>query len=367
MSTPNLSTLKRFEFSAARTMQGRLQGDNFILWVGVAGPLDSATGMVINVTELKHTVNVVLEAYDHRNLDTQLRGQMPTLSHIAQALWADLAPEFPAPLTLSTIELEEEGGHQVRMSTHGIETIQRGMFSAAHRTHAPRLSEAENQQIYGICNNPAGHGHNYRVALTLPPENFVPETVWAEFDHRNLSADIPELQGRNVVTETIAELIARRAPAARHVRVWELPTFFADYDVVQKSYALGRRYQFNAAHRLHSPQLSKEENAHLYGKCNRPDPHGHSYFVEVTITAPTLDPLTETAYDLGQLDAVAAEILRPLHRVWLERDVPHFQTHPSTGENIAVYVWQKFREVLGLQLSSVTIWETPNNQFRVTA
>jgi len=367
VNIPQLSTLKRFEFSAARTLQGQLQGDNFIVWVGVSGPLNPATGMVINVTELKRTVNTVLDAYDHRNLDTQLRGQSPTLSLITQALWADLAPQFPAPLTLSNVELEEEGGHQARMNAHAIETVQRGMFSAAHRTHAPRLSEAENKKIYGICNNPAGHGHNYHVALTLPPENIVPETVWAEFDHRNLSVDIPELQGRNVVTETIAELIARRAPTARRVRVWELPTFFAEYDVIQNSYALGRRYWFNAAHRLNSPHLSKEENAQVYGKCNRPDPHGHSYMVEVTVAAPTLDPLTETAYDLGRLDAVAAEILRPLHRVWLERDAPHFQTHPSTGENIAAYVWQKFREVLGPQLSSVIIWETPNNQFRVTA
>lgn len=361
----HLITLKRFEFSAARTVQGRLQGDNFIAWVGVSGPLDSATGMVINVTELKHTVNAALEAFDHRNLDTHLRGHLPTLSNIARALWADLAPQFPAPLALSTIELEEEGGHQVRLNAHSIETVQRGMFSAAHRTHASRLTEAENQQIYGICNNPAGHGHNYQVALTLPSENFMPETLWAEFDHHNLSVDIPDLLGHNVVTETIAELIARRAPAARHVRVWELPTFFADYSTAQKSYALGRRYQFNAAHRLHSPLLSKEENAQVYGKCNRPDPHGHSYFVEVTVTAPALDPQTETAYDLGQMDATAAEILQPIHRVWLERDVPHFQTHPSTGENIAVYLWQKFSEALGAQLASVTVWETPNNQFRV--
>lgn len=361
----HLITLKRFEFSAARTIQGRLQGDNFIVWVGVSGPLDSTTGMVINVTELKHTVNAVLEAYDHRNLDTQLRGQTPTLSNIAQALWQDLTSEFQAPLTLSTVEVETENGAQARITANGVELIQYGTFSAAHRTHAPRLSEAANAQVYGICNNPAGHGHNYRAALTLPPESEVPDTIWAEFDHKNLSVDIPELHNRNVVTETIAELIARRAPAARQVRVWELPTFFADYAAAQKSYALGRRYQFNAAHRLHSPLLSKEENAQVYGKCNRPDPHGHSYFIEVTLTAPALDPLTETAYDLGQLDAMAAEILRPLHRVWLERDVPHFQTHPSTGENIAVYLWQKFSEALGPQLASVTVWETPNNQFRV--
>lgn len=41
----------------------------------------------------------------------------------------------------------------------------RESFSAAHRLHSPHLSEAENQQVYGKCNNPNGHGHNYRVEV----------------------------------------------------------------------------------------------------------------------------------------------------------------------------------------------------------
>ena len=40
-------------------------------------------------------------------------------------------------------------------------------FSASHRLHAPELGEAENRQLYGKCNNPFGHGHNYEVAVTV--------------------------------------------------------------------------------------------------------------------------------------------------------------------------------------------------------
>lgn len=40
-------------------------------------------------------------------------------------------------------------------------------FSAGHRLHNPELSEDENRKIYGQCNNPSGHGHNYRLEVTL--------------------------------------------------------------------------------------------------------------------------------------------------------------------------------------------------------
>jgi 6-pyruvoyltetrahydropterin/6-carboxytetrahydropterin synthase len=114
------------------------------------------------------------------------------------------------------------------------------------------LSDEENLALYGICNNPAGHGHNYRAQFFLPPGQTVDRTVWAEFDHKNLSVDIPGLAGRNVVTEAIAELLARRVPPASRVRVYETPDFFAEYHRGDNNYRLGRRYRFNAAHRLHS-------------------------------------------------------------------------------------------------------------------
>ncbi|CAG8836132.1 41155_t:CDS:2 [Gigaspora margarita] len=46
---------------------------------------------------------------------------------------------------------------------------------------------------------------------------------------------------------------------------------------------LRRKETFSAAHRLHSPHLTEEENKELYGKCNNPNGHGHNYTVEITI------------------------------------------------------------------------------------
>lgn len=364
------TTLKRFEFSAAHQLHGsglesRLHGHNYILWVGASAPVQPSTGMVINVVELKALVNQVLEAYDHRHLNVQLGKTEPTLFNLAQALWNDVQRHLPAPVQLASIDLLEEGGQAFHITLNEATSIISGEFSAAHRTHAPRLSDAENLALYGKCDNPAGHGHNYKAQLYLPPEASILETLWAEFDHKHLSVDISDFAGRNVVTEAIAELLARRVPQARSVRVWETPTFFAEYHRSGTPYRLGRRYQFNAAHRLNSAELSAEENLRLYGKCNRLEPHGHTYFVEVTL-AGELDLRTETAYDVGQLDQIAAEILGELDYTYLDRDSAAFQTQPSTGENIANYLWAGFETKLGKNLRAIRLWETPNNQFLVT-
>jgi len=350
---------KRFEFSASRQLADRMRGHNFILWVGVAGPVQADTGMVINVADLKDIVTEVLDRYDHRRLNTQLDLE-PTTPNIARSLWSDLCSR----LQIDSVELAEEDGDAATVTAAGTTTIVHGAFAAAHRTHAPRLSDEENLALYGICNNPAGHGHNYRAQLFLPPGQTVDQMMWAEFDHKNLSVDIPDLAGRNVVTEAIAELLAKRVPPARRVRVYETPDFFAEYHRGDADYRLGRRCRFNAAHRLHSPALSAEENRRLYGKCNRPEPHGHSYFVEVVIKSP-LDPRTEAAYDLGKLDKTAGGILGELDYTWLDADVPAFREHPSTGENIACYLWERFGAALDCEVGSMRLWETPNNQFRV--
>ena len=47
-----------------------------------------------------------------------------------------------------------------------------------------------------------------------------------------------------------------------------------------------RRLHFNAAHRVHNPALSDEENARLFGKCNNPNWHGHNYILDVSVARP---------------------------------------------------------------------------------
>jgi 6-pyruvoyltetrahydropterin/6-carboxytetrahydropterin synthase len=81
-------------------------------------------------------------------------------------------------------------------------------FAAAHRLHAPGLSDAENQAIFGKCDNPNGHGHNYGVEVTVIGEPdpvtgmivdlteldaVIEREVMARFDHKHLNQDTPDL------------------------------------------------------------------------------------------------------------------------------------------------------------------------------
>ena len=115
-------------------------------------------------------------------------------------------------------------------------------FSAAHRLYAEGLSEAENRALYGKCTNPAGHGHNYRVEVTvrgaIDPvtgmaadlgrlDGVVREFVVARFDHRHLNRD-PAFSGDRVPTgeliaRTVWELVAPHLPPGtlRRVRIVE--------------------------------------------------------------------------------------------------------------------------------------------------
>ena len=360
-----LYTLKRFEFSASRQIDDRMCGDNYSGWLGVSGPFDPITGMIINIANLKSILNDTLDRFDHRYLNNSLHPIEPTTTNVAQVLRDDVRSRLPDDINVHSLELLEEDGDGALVVDNTAFSIARGGFSAAHRTHAPRLNERENRLLYGKCNNPAGHGHNYRAEIYLPPAEVVDPKVWDEFDHVNLSTDIPELWNRNVVTEAIAALIAQRAPQAQRVRVWETPDFFAEVRSGEETYRLGRRYRFHAAHRLHSPALSDEQNQALYGKCNRPDPHGHTYQVQVTV-ASLLDPRTETAFDIGCLDEHAHDILCDLDFTYLDRDVAFFDERPSTGENIAAYLWSQFAERLSDELKTIQVWETPNNQFVAT-
>ena len=96
-------------------------------------------------------------------------------------------------------------------------------FSAAHRLDSPRLTAEENRTLYGKCNNPYGHGHDYVLDVTVdgspdesgqivarePLDELVRERVLQRFDHRNLNADIAELAGVVPTTENLTVVIGK--------------------------------------------------------------------------------------------------------------------------------------------------------------
>ena len=109
-------------------------------------------------------------------------------------------------------------------------------FSASHRLDTPALSPQENQKLYGKCNNPHGHGHDYVLEITVDGpvdqngqvvnrealDAVVRERVLTRLDHKNLNADIPELAGSVTTTENLATLVREAL-----TKGWTLPARLA--------------------------------------------------------------------------------------------------------------------------------------------
>jgi 6-pyruvoyltetrahydropterin/6-carboxytetrahydropterin synthase len=125
-------------------------------------------------------------------------------------------------------------------------------FSAAHRYHVAAWSAERNREVFGACNNPFGHGHNYEVEVTVSGEvesetgmvlnlreidGIVEEEVVSRLDHRHLNEELPEWKARVPTTENLAidiwerlEPRLRRKNARLHrVRVYESPDLYAEY------------------------------------------------------------------------------------------------------------------------------------------
>ncbi len=122
-----------------------------------------------------------------------------------------------------------------------------------------------------------------------------------------------------------------------------------------------RRVHFNAAHRLHNPDLSDEENRRLFGPCNNPNYHGHNYELEISVEG-GIDPATGFVADLGEVRRIAeACVLARLDHKNLNLDVPEFRERNPTTENLVVVIWQLLDGELPGRLKKLTLWETPRN------
>lgn len=131
-----------------------------------------------------------------------------------------------------------------------IYVTRRAEFSAAHYYHNPKLSPEENRHLFGKCNNPNGHGHNYVLEVTVSGEldprtgmvldvkrlkEVLERQVMAEMDHRFLNKEVPAFAEKIPTTENIAVEIWRRLAAdlptgsLYRVRLYETPDLYVDY------------------------------------------------------------------------------------------------------------------------------------------
>jgi 6-pyruvoyltetrahydropterin/6-carboxytetrahydropterin synthase len=123
-----------------------------------------------------------------------------------------------------------------------------------------------------------------------------------------------------------------------------------------------RRLRFNAAHRVHNPAMSDEENARVFGKCNNPNWHGHNYTLDVSVTGP-VDDRTGYVMDLGMVrDVVTREVIDKVDHRNLNLDVDFMHGINPTSENIVVACWRVLEPALRpARLTRLRLWETEHN------
>ena len=130
-----------------------------------------------------------------------------------------------------------------------VQLTQQFEFSAAHRLHCSQFSDEKNRQLFGKCNNPAGHGHNYVLDVTLSNsvgnqggaitsleefEATVKERVIDRLDHKHLNHDIEYFAGINPTVENIAASVFEWLDGCfgeatlERVRVYETPKTWAE-------------------------------------------------------------------------------------------------------------------------------------------
>jgi len=131
-----------------------------------------------------------------------------------------------------------------------VRVTRRVHFSAAHRLHNPALSDAENRELFGLCNSPNWHGHNYELDVTVEGEvdpttgyvidlktlrDVLEEAVLPDLDHRNLNLDVPWLEGVLPSSENLVVAIWKRLEPhipqgkLRRLVLWETPRNYVEY------------------------------------------------------------------------------------------------------------------------------------------
>ena len=261
----------------------------------------------------------------------------------------------------------------------------RAQFSASHRYWLPELDEAENQRLFGACSRFPGHGHNYVLYVSLAGDldqygmvenlsvvkQVIKREVTSQLNYSYLNDTWPEFQSTLPTTENISRVIWQRlAPhlSLVNVRLFEHPELWTDYQGNNMEATLTVKTHFSAAHRLAIPSLSFEENQEIYGKCARPNGHGHNYHLEVTV-AGEIDSRTGMLVDLGALqEAIDEYVVEPFDHTFLNKDIPYFAEIVPTAENIAVRIADLLRspiKALGAELDKIKLIESPNNSCEI--
>ncbi|PYE48833.1 6-carboxytetrahydropterin synthase [Paenibacillus barcinonensis] len=227
-------------------------GHDYKLDVVVRGKLNPQSGIVVNTTDIKNTVNAMIEEeLDGKFLNREhdhFQHHMPTTENMALYIWDRLNEQFD-DCELQQIKLYENTELSAEKERHALPRLTRKYhFCASHRLHSPLLSDEENRQLFGKCNNPHGHGHNYVLDVTVQGtpdadtgmiihlselDSIVEREVLDRYDHHHLNLDVEDYKDLNPTSEVVAmviyNLLKPHLPQLYRIGLWETDKNYFEY------------------------------------------------------------------------------------------------------------------------------------------
>ena len=242
-----------FEFSAARqTMSPHLSAaENETLFASASSPYGHGHHYRTRLTfqdaavphaKRAHCLESLRAELDHKNLNHEVPG-LTNWPKTTESLARYIYERTAAVLPLQRVRLHERADFFAEYWQDGnyFLGMQRA-FSAAHRLHAPRLSESENLALYGKCNNPRGHGHRYLTEATIGGRydersgtlyNFLAlrdgiDRALQSWQDKHLDFETEEFRekpstGENIVRALWPKFNAQLEDSLRRLRLWETP------------------------------------------------------------------------------------------------------------------------------------------------
>ncbi|MBA7687589.1 hypothetical protein ES703_96053 [subsurface metagenome] len=225
----------------------------FELSVMLVGEVEAATGFVANVIDIdKNVRGYVVPIFAKRVRSDFRQGKhigFPEITELLKSAWGQLSDKF-GTARLSELSLAPNPFRKVTVDCEDCKMIyfsEKFEFAATHKLWNRKFSEQRNLEVFGKCANPAGHGHNYVVEVTVKTpagkdnfhigefERIVNNKLIKLLDHKNLNADVAQFSKVNPTVENIAafaweKIVGKFGKAVLHcITVWETDKTYCSY------------------------------------------------------------------------------------------------------------------------------------------
>jgi 6-pyruvoyltetrahydropterin/6-carboxytetrahydropterin synthase len=367
----SVKTIRRFRISAARRLfhpgwtaeeNARVFGSrttelgygaNFTMFVAVESRVDPTTGMTLHTDDIRKVVDPVLAKFDHRHMtiETDHFTRVPATSEsFASVLFDLIRPGLPERVRLANVVVWESPS---RWADRSPSAIRSGALHDVFWRSGDAVLPTAHATLAVVRAGDA-------LGVEAKPVDDACEAFAREAKPRAGDARMAFGLALAALKQRLAEVCSAGASRVDRVALSDALLGELSLDAAD-DVRLSRAYDFEATHRMYNAQLSEAENHELFGKGTNPFGHGHSFHIRVSVRVGREDAL---ALARG-LDDAARAVTGQLHHRRLELEVPFFQDHMATSENLALWLWSELRERLDERLDGLTVWGTENNLYEI--